>query len=75
MCKIKYDIALFFQAGLELNCSRCDFKVLNWNQNSINFYERQGAYDQTKAEGLHSFRSEIKKAILIHIFEELVSFT
>jgi len=43
-------------AGLELECARCNWQCLDWNQSSIEFYERAGAANLSKAEGWLSFR-------------------
>jgi len=43
-------------AGLELGCTRCNFQVLNWNQPSIDYYKRQGAWDISEREGWLAFR-------------------
>jgi hypothetical protein len=62
-----YLIISIRQAGLDINCSRCNFRVLNWNQSSIDFYESQGAFDLTKAEGWHTFRFKFHYMILFSI--------
>ena len=44
------------KAGLDLNCTRCNFSVLDWNKPSIEFYKSKGAVDLSGAEGWLAFR-------------------
>merc|ERR1711936_34530 len=37
--------------GLNINCARCTWHVLDWNQPSIKFYKNRGAVDLNKTEG------------------------
>ncbi|XP_023323958.1 diamine acetyltransferase 2-like [Eurytemora carolleeae] len=48
-------------AALEINCSRCNFQVLDWNKPSIKYYKRQGAVDLSAAEGWLMFRMNRKE--------------
>jgi len=54
------------EAGLQVNCARCNFQCLDWNASSIEFYERAGAVNLSKAEGWLSFRMnrEVMQAFL-----------
>ncbi|CAG2186262.1 SAT [Mytilus edulis] len=54
------------KVGIEKQCSRLDFIVLNWNVNSIEYYKQKGAFDLTGTEKWHLFRmkeSEMKAFI------------
>ncbi|CAH1780808.1 unnamed protein product [Owenia fusiformis] len=42
--------------GVEKQCVRLNFGVLDWNVKSIDFYKSKGAVDLTESEGWNSFR-------------------
>ena len=53
---------------MDERCIRCNLSVLNWNQNSIDFYKSFGAFDLTMAEGWHIFR--LKKEEMVKFVSE-----
>ncbi|XP_022239772.1 diamine acetyltransferase 2-like [Limulus polyphemus] len=56
------------QAGIENECSRVNFALLNRNTFSIEFYKKQGAIDLTETEGWNVFR--LKKDDLFRLAEK-----
>ena len=56
MNKMKPIFFFIKKAGLDINCHRCNWNVLDWNKPSIDFYKSKGGIDLTEKEGWLSFR-------------------
>ncbi|OWF44448.1 diamine acetyltransferase 2-like [Mizuhopecten yessoensis] len=46
------------QVGVEKDCQRMQWVVLNWNKPSIDFYKSRGAWDVTAKENWNIFRMD-----------------
>ncbi|XP_019616261.1 PREDICTED: diamine acetyltransferase 2-like [Branchiostoma belcheri] len=57
------------EIGVENDCNRMQWVVLNWNQAAIDFYKKHDSIDLTSDENWHLFRmerEELRKFAVLH---------